>query len=220
MAFVLHYLRSNDLFLDIGANVGSYTVLAAAVCGANALSVEPVPSTFKDLRDNVRINDCEERCRLANVALSDEEGELQFTADLDAMNHVAQPGETTREIFSCPVRRLDDLVGETAPNFMKLDVEGYESKVLDGAPRTLEKLQAIIIELNGGGSRYGVRDEEVASRLLRVGFLPHTYRPATRELVPTAQASTGGNTIFLRDPADAQARVRSGPERSVYGRTI
>jgi hypothetical protein len=45
MAFVLHLLREGDLFLDIGANVGSYTVLASAVCGARTLAFEPDPDT-------------------------------------------------------------------------------------------------------------------------------------------------------------------------------
>jgi hypothetical protein len=51
MAFVLHLLRPGDLFVDIGANIGSYTILAGAT-GANAISFEPVPSTF-DTPDNI-----------------------------------------------------------------------------------------------------------------------------------------------------------------------
>lgn len=43
MAFVLHLLRSGDLFVDIGANIGSYTVLAGGAVGAKCISVEPIP---------------------------------------------------------------------------------------------------------------------------------------------------------------------------------
>ena len=60
MAFIIHCLRKEDLFFDIGANVGSYTILAGAVCGAEVVSFEPVPSTFARLRHNIKINDLEE----------------------------------------------------------------------------------------------------------------------------------------------------------------
>ena len=46
MGFVLHALRPGDLFVDVGANIGSYTVLAAGAVGADAIAVEPVPTTF------------------------------------------------------------------------------------------------------------------------------------------------------------------------------
>ena len=55
MAFVLHFLRKNDTFIDVGANVGSYTILAA-VTGSNVISIEPIPSTFNYLKNNVSIN--------------------------------------------------------------------------------------------------------------------------------------------------------------------
>ncbi len=53
MAFLLHFLREEDFFADIGANVGSYTVLAAGVCKSQTISAEPLPDTFKILQDNI-----------------------------------------------------------------------------------------------------------------------------------------------------------------------
>ena len=46
MSFLLHFLNEADTFYDVGANIGSYTILAAGVCGAKVCSFEPVPSTF------------------------------------------------------------------------------------------------------------------------------------------------------------------------------
>ena len=51
MGFVLHALQDEDVFVDIGANIGSYTVLAGSVVGANCISIEPVPHTFSYLLD-------------------------------------------------------------------------------------------------------------------------------------------------------------------------
>src|SRR5207248_910045 len=56
MAFVLHVLRPSDKFIDVGANVGSYTVLAAGAVGSRVFAVEPIPTTFGFLRRNVALN--------------------------------------------------------------------------------------------------------------------------------------------------------------------
>jgi len=50
MAFCLHLLRSGDLFVDVGANIGSYTVLASKAIGTNSVTLEPVPQTFERLQ--------------------------------------------------------------------------------------------------------------------------------------------------------------------------
>ena len=56
MVFLMHFLRKEDLFIDVGANIGSYTILSSGHVGANTISVEPVPSTFKNLMNNIAIN--------------------------------------------------------------------------------------------------------------------------------------------------------------------
>src|SRR6478752_1702566 len=53
MMFVLHFLRGGDLFLDIGANVGSYVILASGVCRATTWAFEPDPNTVCNLKRNV-----------------------------------------------------------------------------------------------------------------------------------------------------------------------
>jgi len=57
MAFVLHVLRAGELFVDVGANVGSYTVLAAKGVGARVVCFEPVAATHAVLMDNIRLNE-------------------------------------------------------------------------------------------------------------------------------------------------------------------
>ena len=69
MAFVMHALCPEDLFADIGANVGSYSVLAAGVADACVIAAEPSPVTFAHLQDNIRVNGLEKKARLCNVAL-------------------------------------------------------------------------------------------------------------------------------------------------------
>jgi hypothetical protein len=55
MAFLLHFLKPEDTFIDIGANIGSYSILAGGVSKANVICVEPIPQTFKSLLLNIQI---------------------------------------------------------------------------------------------------------------------------------------------------------------------
>jgi FkbM family methyltransferase len=105
MFFLLHFLRPSDLFVDIGANIGSYTVLAAAHVEADTISIEPVPSTFTHLTNNLKINDIQKKVIALNMALGSKKGYINFTKNQDTTNHVAISGE--KDIITVDVSTLD-----------------------------------------------------------------------------------------------------------------
>ena len=131
MGFALHFLRAADCFFDVGANVGSYTVLAAGGAGARVVAVEPIPSTFQVLRANVRLNDLDDRVTLLNVGLGAEVGKALFTSELDSMNRALSPGEVIDSAVEIAVVTLDDIAIPVMPTFVKIDVEGFETSVLN-----------------------------------------------------------------------------------------
>ncbi|CRI68124.1 Methyltransferase FkbM family [Thiocapsa sp. KS1] len=213
MALVLHALRADDLFVDIGANVGSYTILGGAA-GARVLAIEPIPSTFGWLARNIAVNGLGERLRALNLGLGRAEGRLRFTGGLDAMNHVLAEGEVAENLMEVPVRALDSVLDGESPILIKMDVEGFETEVLAGAERTLADpgLLAIIMELNGSGSRYGFDEDALHRDVLARGFATYRYRPFDRVLEPLNGArSGGGNTLYVRDAVRLAERVRSAP---------
>lgn len=198
MSFLIHFLRAGDLFVDVGANVGSYTVLASAEVGARTIAIEPIPSTFGGLAANVSLNDIGDLVETYNIGVGREPGRAGFTTSLDAANHVAAGDDSG--VITVRLETLDGIVGGNAPRLMKLDVEGFETEVLKGAADTLANpsLKALIVELNGSGKRYGHDDEDVHRRLLADGFSPFRYVPFERRLV--AVKSYGPkNTIYARD---------------------
>jgi len=215
MAFLLHFLRKEDFFADIGANVGSYTVLAAGVCKSKAIAVEPLPNTFKILKDNVFLNHLEEKVILKNVGIGEKNEKLFFTKSLDTMNHVAAEGDT--DTLEIPVRTLDEILPET-PALIKIDVEGFEVAVLRGASETLENpsLKALIIEINKSSERYGHKSEEVHQLLVEQDFRPFEYEPFARKLSPLAGPNEG-NTIYLRDIDFVIKRLKTAVKTSVLG---
>lgn len=211
MAFVLHLLRKGDHFVDVGANVGSYTVLAGGAVKARVTSVEPIPTTFAHLQRNVVLNDITDRVRCNQVGLSDKAGALRFSSSLDTVNHVLAEGEVLPGV-DVPVMRLDDLLGQDVPVLMKIDVEGHELAVLHGGAATLsdKRLLAVIMETNGSGIRYGVSDDELIDVMRGHGFEPFGYDPFGRRLVDVMDAS--GNTVFVRDKTAVAALVKAAPK--------
>jgi len=215
MAFLLHFLRPNDLFIDIGANVGAYTILASSEINAKTIAIEPVPSTFKNLMENIFINQMQEKVKALNIGLGSKNGKLKFTKSFDSVNHVATENET--DTIEVDVDTLDTiLLKETCPMLLKIDVEGFETEVLNGADTTLsnKSLKAIIIELNGSGQRYGYDEDQIHNKLMEHGFKPCNYNPKTRQLIKLETFGTH-NTIYLRDIAFVEERIKSARQIKV-----
>ena len=220
MAYLLHVTRADDLFVDIGANAGSYTVLACAVRGARGYCCEPVPATFQRLLDNVAINNISGRVEALNVGLSDRVDEVSFTAGLDCANHVLAKDEHASEVARVTVLPLDAVLRDEAPTILKIDVEGFETRVLSGAVETLGKpsLHSVIMELNGSGRRYGFSDADLIITMKRYGFSTYSYEPFSRELRSLdGRQTSSGNTLFVRDVSKVRDRVRMSPAVSAGG---
>ena len=210
MAFVAHFLRPADLFVDIGANVGAYTLLASGVAGANTFAIEPSPAVFPYLKRNVLLNELQGKVRLLNAAAGARLGRLRLTQGLGTENHISTPGVTIGDI-EVEVTALDAALAGSDPALLKIDVEGFESEVITGANAVLNNpsLQALIIERSSLGARYGF-DEGILHRQIRErSFIPCAYSGIDRSLVqlsPDAQ----GNIIYVRDLPTVEARVRKG----------
>lgn len=198
MGFTLHVLNPGDIFVDIGANVGAYSVLAAEA-GASVVAIEPIPDTWTRLTTNIRLNGFESLVTAYRVGLSDANGSLRFSTNKDSINHVLAPGEDVPAV-DVDVVTLDSLLGGRSPALIKIDVEGHELPVLRGAEKTLasESLLAVIVETNGSGVRYGIDDSDLYAFMMKRSFEPHAYRGTSRTLtrVPD-KGPLPENTIFL-----------------------
>ena len=217
MAFMLHFLRPDDEFYDIGANAGAYTVLAGAVLGCKAYAHEPIPSTFSKIIEQVSINGIEDKVELSNSGVGAAEGVLKFTDSLDDLNHVAT-GQSNDSVIEVETTTLDCKYTPQSTSLIKIDVEGYEDFVLEGG-RTFfsnPKLKAVIIELNGCGIRYGISDSSLDKKIRGYGFSPITYDPLSRAITPLEYPNPSGNTIYIRDQADAARRCGTADKVIVH----
>jgi len=140
-------LRDGFTFIDIGANIGAYSLFVAARAGRGAriLAVEPQPEIFARLAFNIAQNPFG-TVKAVACALADKPGEL--TLFLDPAHKGESSVRLLRSSTSTSVRvpattllALIEVIPRFAPTLVKLDVEGAEEEALAGMTRTLERHQ-------------------------------------------------------------------------------
>jgi len=182
-------LPAGGLFLDVGANVGTYTIWAAEL-GAEVIALEPAPDTFRLLQENIALNGY--LVTAVRAAAGDHCGTARFTAGLDAANSLAPDGTAVTDLVT-----VDSLIGDRRVAGMKIDVEGFEIDVLRGAAAALaqQRIGLIQVEWNQA-SRFAVGTDRrpVADLLASYGY--RLYRPdLTGRLIPVADPQFGADVF-------------------------
>lgn len=189
-------LPLNAVVVDVGANLG-LSLFALAPHAARALAVEASPRTAQALARTIALNRLAQ-VQVAAVALAAAPGELAFRASAhSAGSHLLSPetlGEDEGEVLRVPVTTLDALVAEHAlprVDFIKIDVEGHETEVLDGARQTLARHRpAVYLEFNAWVLQANRRQNPRAvledwlgrfpfAHAMRAGKAPFRITPAT-----------------------------------------
>lgn len=224
MCFLLHYLDTKSTFIDIGANVGVYSLLAGGIKKCNTISIEPIPQTFNYLEKNIALNKLGKIVTCYNIGLSDKEGELYFTKSKDTINHVTNKDEGNA--IKVKVDTLDNLLQNHTINktLIKLDVEGFEYHVLKGAHNTLsnQNLKALIVELNDCSSKFGLTDEMVDQLLIDYKFGKFDYNPFTRKLTKINKFHREENTLYIRlsELNTIEHELMNASPITIYGKKI
>lgn len=208
MSFIALLLRPNDLFADVGANAGTYTVLASKVAGANSLAFEPGDEAASILRQNIELNEIGDRVDLRREAVGDSVGEVRFTRGLGTMNKVSDDGEV-----SVPLTSLDVALAGRVPVAIKFDIEGGEDAAVVGARSTLAEpgLKALLIE---------TVSEDTARALADAGLIEFQFDPWTRFLFQGTPTMPVNNRLYVRDREFVAERIRNAPPLRVAGMTL
>lgn len=169
-------------YVDVGANVGSLALPAARHVGLSGvvIAIEPHPRIFQYLRANVSLNSLEDRvdCVLAGVGSRwDVVGMTDATQD--DTNRISNQG-----LFRIPICPLDQIVALESVDLLKIDVEGAEIDVLQGARRVLGRTRAVYFEYSEENySVFGHQPADAIRILETQGFLVHYLREGRWDLV-------------------------------------
>lgn len=166
--FYRRYLRRDDTVVDVGANVGTLTLTAAALVGTLGAvwSIEAHPRTYRYLLENVALNARRNVIPL-HAAAGDRRAVISFSdGRLDDQNRVDEGGP-----LAVKVERLDDLVPARRVQLLKIDVEGYELFVLRGARTLLDGTDCVYFECaERAYRRYGYAVTDIVALLEQKGF--------------------------------------------------
>lgn len=135
------------IVLDIGANIGNHAIFFALECGVKKiLAFEPMKDTFSILQKNIKINSLEKIITAYNFGVGEKRGNADVAARPEnnrAGTILKSAKEGTIEICSIDELQINDKV-----SFMKIDVEGFESKVIKGALDTIKRNKpSIVVEI-------------------------------------------------------------------------
>lgn len=194
--FINTFLRPSDIFVDVGANIGLFTLIAANIVGntGHIYAFEPCSRTYQRLIANTQLN-CLTNVSCYQLALSDKETQTDMTVSLDgfdAWNSLAKPiaGEQFAvERVECTTwnkfAQENNLVGRVT--LMKIDVEGWEAHVLKGGYDTLSRTDAPIlqVEFTDKASRMaGSSCEDLYHLLEELGYQMFIYDANSKRLIP------------------------------------
>lgn len=150
---ILRNVNKNSVVADVGANIGYYTLLLAKIC-KKVYALEPDKNCFGILKKNVKENNLK-NVVLINKAVSDGKGKVEFVVDKVNLGNSRIKSqrdcfaEPRNDVVSCDT--LDDiLINEKQIDLIKIDVQGWEPKVILGAKKIIAKYSPVLfLEFNG-----------------------------------------------------------------------
>lgn len=181
-------LGPGDRFVDVGANIGAYTLFAAALVGPSGHvdAFEPHPVAMARLRENV------ERNGLRNVtvhqaAVADQRGTAEFLTTFDVANSILVPVDVGEPTTVVDTVTLDDALGTRPATVGKIDIEGFETAAFRGARRRLATLDPpvwLLEVMEWQLAKAGSSTAELFDLLRSAGFVITRYDRTVRRLVP------------------------------------
>jgi FkbM family methyltransferase len=193
-SFLSANLKPGDCFIDIGANLGYFTLLARSLVGieGRVYAFEPDAWNFARLEANLKLNDFDDTVLAFRLAIAAHDGEMDFWI-AGPTNRGLSSGRTLQEVDAhrtvTECARLDSKLSELAPvKVVKLDIEGGEYKALIGMTQLLERDKPFVLYESTDQflQEMGSSSEQVLAFLVKRGY--SIYKFGTQGLVKISEA--------------------------------
>ena len=209
MLLLLNMLDRHDLFIDVGANIGTYTLLAAGVKRCSVISFEPNLEACNILKSIICRNHLEKSVSIHEAGLGAAAARMNMTTSLKTRNHLTYGENQLGEIVE--IVRFDDLNVKHNSQVIKVDIEGFEFQALQGMNSALrqKKILAIIVEVNNHVTRYGSSPKEIYEYLVDLGYILVNYSIKQNCLnrASLGEALAHYNQVYVRDVKEVNLRL-------------
>jgi FkbM family methyltransferase len=220
--FLNDFLRDGETFVDIGANIGLFTLIASQQTGRNGqvYSFEPCTRTYQRLVKNIELNGIT-NTKCFQIALSDHTGQVEMNVSLDgydAWNSIAKPTagekfavETVKSVKWDDFAREHNLMGRVS--LMKIDVEGWESHVLSGGSECFGRKDAPVLQIeftDEASQSAGTTCQALYHQLEGFGYRLYIYEEKSKQLIPDP-VRTGYpylNLFAVKNPEEINIKLK------------
>ncbi|MEN9222923.1 MAG: FkbM family methyltransferase, partial [Thermostichus sp. BF3_bins_97] len=210
VAFCKHFLRQGMNVIDVGANVGVYTFLAACQVGStgSVIAIEPTSSCIQCLQKTISASSLENVVFLIEAAVGDHEGTVQFKEEgASVFNFISETNESSADGKTVRLMTLDSVWrsrNQPKIDLIKIDAEGAEEQVVSGALELLAESHPVVIFENQHASKStGLATAQVLEQL---GYEFYTYNKFLNKLTkvrPTQYPVSSLNIIGIH-PSDLE----------------
>jgi FkbM family methyltransferase len=220
--FLSKIVRPGDTFIDIGSNIGYYTVIAARLVGARGkvIAVEPVKKTFDRLNRNIQLNHFK-NVSPYRLALSSTDGILPMNVSqdgYDAWNSLTKPARGDAYVVEeVQTQKIDEFVRtnhiDGIVKMVKIDVEGWESELIKGGSEFFARLTSPILQiefnetaLNSAGSSA----RQLFEQVIAFGYQFYAYDGNKNRLTPVEFTTDAMDTNLyaIKDINEVQSLLK------------
>lgn len=217
-ALIRLMLQPGDVFWDVGASIGYYTLMAAARVGESGrvIAFEPFPPALERIERNISLNPFK-NIRVVRAASGSSAGTVRIYFDRDIPDGVATLAPTSSQTSSiqCEQLSLDHFLnssGERPPNILKADIEGAETSMLKGASLILQSANPPILLLEMEEeqfARHNTSKREIHEILSPRGYIPFELKGRRWFRCPDVCSARNRNILWIIPSLDAhRARAR------------
>ena len=198
--WIAKFLKPGQTFLDVGANIGIFSLYAALVENVRVVAIEPSSESFATLNVNIRLNNLDKKIDSYCLGASDETKLAKlYMKDTGSGSSHNTVGKSENQFGSFKAKghqaifaiRLDDLAeleGSLKPDHIKLDVDGNEPEIIRGASKVLKSAKSVLIEIEG--KNYSENFKKIRLSLEKTGLIEDkTWR----------DRGSGRNRLFVRN---------------------
>lgn len=212
---IMECVQDNDIILDIGANVGLYTILLNKYKNCTTYSFEPIKYTFDLLCKNLIANNVDSK--VYNIGLSNDNKVENFYFNrkeiaASSMRDLRGDKDNTK-IVQCDIKKLDDFVaqeGISNIDFIKIDVEGAELFALRGGAKSINKYKPIIFceMLRKWSKKFDYHPNDIIDLLKNMGYSCYAIQENALGLISqVTDDTTETNFLFLDNSKERHRKV-------------
>lgn len=218
--FIEKLSKKGDVILDIGANVGVYSIwFDKCINGEGKIfAFEPDLNNFQKIQYNLKLNNNPPSIKLYDSAVSNSNGYIEFFSGLDEQSSISFATDQNLQSIKVKTVTLDDFCEQNSIseiNYLKIDVEGAEYLVLEGANAMLssQSIRIIQLELNDHISNFNIKIEDVVNMMEKKGYklyrLLDKLYPIVLENYDVLLEESGNNYFFVADMNYIQNRLNN-----------